>query len=353
MSSDRTIHILVIDTLGHLRKAWEEAPPRTCRNYCFSFLENPRKFRPGKEGDPCDLVCIDAAAGISTIRRITRLAGDLPRILFVGEGDERVLAKIGADPHCWICTRDPGGLFLRTLGATLDQVLAVTRARLMEVTEERDLQKEIIEAIQDERQRIGQDLHDGLGQNLTAVAFLVELLSQKMTESGSGHAEDLRRIETIVKDAIRQARSISRMVSPVEMEQNGFNAAIETMTENVEKLFNVKCTLFQDRRFIIDDHTIATHLFYIAREALDAALKHRDARHIVIRLDADNTGLVMTIRDDGRGPQPETDSPQGMTWKLIHYRSKMIGAAFETDSEHGGGFVVRVRLAANRKITKG
>ncbi len=225
-----------------------------------------------------------------------------------------------------------------------DGVMIGTINNIMDVTEERNLQKVLIQVIQDERQRIGEDLHDGLGQNLTAVAFLIELLRQKTVEKSYPEIEELLKAESLVKLSIQQAKSISRMLYPVEMERNGLSAAIDTLIHSVEKLFEVKCTLFQDKNFLIDDYNAANQLFYIAREAIDLFIKHCLAKNISIRLLTRNKGFDMILRHDGQSHNSIQSAGIDMMYKIMQYRAKMIGAKLLFSDAAPDGFELIIHL---------
>ncbi|MBN2159139.1 MAG: PAS domain S-box protein [Spirochaetes bacterium] len=213
------------------------------------------------------------------------------------------------------------------------------------ITEMRNLQNGIMRVAEVERQRIGQDLHDGLGQNLTAVSFLVEALKEKSAARPGAVKGEIEKIESMVRDAIVQTRSLSRMLSPVEMEKNGLRSALDEMAASTEKIFKVTCRISQEGNFFIDDNQAATHLFYIAREAVTNSIKHGKARHIDISLAAAGGGLRMAIRDDGSGAV-EGKKSVGLGLRIMRYRAGIIGADFSAGNRDGGGFEVSVLINA-------
>jgi two-component system sensor kinase FixL len=198
-----------------------------------------------------------------------------------------------------------------------------------------------------ERQRIGQDLHDGLGQNLTAVTFLIEALKEKMDgQSGKG-IQDIENIESLVSNAIVQTRNLSRMLSPVEMEKNGLRLALDDMAAATEKVYHVSCKVYQNGNFFISENQAATHLFYIAREAVTNSIKHGKAENIIINLIADESGLTMVIRDNGAGAGvQEKGIGIGLGLRIMKYRAAVVGADFSAGNRDKGGFEVIVRLRA-------
>ncbi len=210
------------------------------------------------------------------------------------------------------------------------------------ITEMRNLQDGIMRIAEIERQRIGQDLHDGLGQNLTAVTFLIEALKEKTQDRFDAGIPDIEHIESLIRDAIVQTRSLSRMLSPVEMEKNGLRSALDEMAATTEKIFNVSCRIYQDGVFLVDDNQAATHLFYIAREAVTNSIKHGKAASIHIHLVANSEGIKMSVLDDGVGMQEKKNTGLGL--RIMRYRAGIIGADFFAGNREGGGFEVRVHL---------
>ncbi|HPV39764.1 MAG TPA: PAS domain S-box protein [Spirochaetota bacterium] len=210
------------------------------------------------------------------------------------------------------------------------------------ITEMRSLQNGIMRIAEIERQRIGQDLHDGLGQNLTAVTFLIEALKEKTAERFKVGIPDIENIESMIRDAIVQTRSLSRMLSPVEMEKNGLRSALDEMASSTEKIFHVSCKIYQDGNFYVSDNQAATHLFYIAREAVTNSIKHGKASSIHIHLVANSEFLRIVIQDDGEGAQEKKNTGLGL--RIMRYRAGIIGAEFQAGNREGGGFEVRVQM---------
>ena len=211
------------------------------------------------------------------------------------------------------------------------------------ITEMRNLQNGIMNIAELERQRIGQDLHDGLGQNLTAVTFLIEALKEKMSGKFKKGIAEIENIESLIRNAIVQTRSLSRMLSPVEMEKNGLRTALDDMASATEKVYNVSCKIHQEGNFLISDNQAATHLFYIAREAVTNSIKHGKAENIDISLIDDDAGLTMIIRDNGAGAEKEKKGI-GLGLRIMKYRATVISADFQAGNREGGGFEVMVAM---------
>ncbi|MBN2038808.1 MAG: sensor histidine kinase [Spirochaetes bacterium] len=204
------------------------------------------------------------------------------------------------------------------------------------------LQREIMHIAEKERQRIGQDLHDGIGQNLTAVSFLLENIREKCKGCHDNTEDDLDEIEKLIRKSIVQSRSISKMLYPVEMNSNGLTAAIEEMISSFEKVFDVSCRILYQGNIEIDDNQTAIHLYYIVRESVINAIKHGRAKNITIYCLSDDD-LEITVIDDGTGSDNSTHSG-GMGLRIMKYRADVIGAGFYAGNRKDKGFEVRVSL---------
>ena len=157
----------------------------------------------------------------------------------------------------------------------------------IDITERKHLEKTILEVSGREQRRIGQDLHDGLGQHLTGIAFMSKVQEQKLMEKGSPEAEDASKIVNLVNEAIHKTRELARGLLPVVSDAQGLMSALQQWAGEVEDLFAVSCRFHCLTPGLIHDDEVATHLYYIAREAVNNAIKHGHAQHIAIRLAAD------------------------------------------------------------------
>jgi two-component system sensor histidine kinase NreB len=198
------------------------------------------------------------------------------------------------------------------------------------------LEKQILEISERERRRIGQDLHDGLGQHLAGIELMVQSLEGKLQSSSKADAEQAGRISQYVRDAIRQAKSLARGLSPVEFEANGLMSALQELALNVRDIFRVNCSFRARTPVPVPDNAVATHLFRIAQEATSNAVKHGSASNIEIELDRSPTELMLSIADDGRGFTPRENS-SGMGLRIMSYRAGMIGGAVEVESKKDKG----------------
>ncbi len=225
--------------------------------------------------------------------------------------------------------------------------LATTNAELQsEIAERRRLEREIIDAAEREQMRIGQELHDNLGQQLTAVAFLTEDLTGRLVEQSLPEADSAARIGQLMSEAISHTRLLARGLAPVDLEADGLMAALEQLSFNARTLFGVKCEFRCDDPVLVHDNRVAINLFRIAQEAVTNAVKHSRAGTIGIHLRGVDDKLVLCIQDDGIGfPDRAAVGNAGMGLKTMRYRAKAMGALLAFDSADGQGVIVRVEIA--------
>jgi PAS domain S-box-containing protein len=210
----------------------------------------------------------------------------------------------------------------------------------IDITEHKRLEKTILEISAREQRRIGQDLHDGLGQHLTGIAFMSKVQEQKLMEKGVPEAGDAAKIVNLVNEAINKTRELARGLLPVVSDAQGLMSALQQWAGEVEDLFAVSCRFQCLTPVLIHDDTVATHLYHVAREAVNNAIKHGHARQIVIRLAADEYQGALTIQDDGCGIGSIVPGNKGMGLHLMSYRARMVGGSFEVQRAPIGGTVV-------------
>jgi len=210
----------------------------------------------------------------------------------------------------------------------------------IDITERRHLETTILEVSGREQRRIGQDLHDGLGQHLTGIAFMSKVQEQKLMEKSLPEAGDAAKIVKLVNEAINKTRELARGLLPVVSDAHGLMSALQQWAGEVEDLFGVSCRFQCFTPVLIHDDTVATHLYYIAREAVNNAIKHGHGSQIVIRLAADQEQGALTITDNGSGFADISANNAGMGRHLMNYRARVIGGSLEIQRAATGGTMV-------------
>jgi PAS domain S-box-containing protein len=209
-----------------------------------------------------------------------------------------------------------------------------------EMIERKRLEKSILEISEREKERIAQDLHDGLGQHLTGVAFLSKVLERKLIEKSAPDARDAAKIARLVNEAINQTRELARGLLPVQSGAKGLVSALQHLASEVEELFDISCHFRVEEDVLIRDSDLATHLYRIAQEAVTNAIKHGQSRKIVIGLFRRTDNVLLSIQDDGLGFPERLQNKEGMGIRTMNYRANMIGASLDIQKNPGGGTVV-------------
>jgi len=209
-----------------------------------------------------------------------------------------------------------------------------------DMTEHRRLEREILEVSETERERLGQELHDGVGQVLTGTALLSKGLQTRLSAKSPGDASDARQIAELINKAIQHTRDLAHGLFPVGLERSGLVGALEELATSVDGLPQVSCRVEGAPGFATADRSRSLHLFRITQEALSNALRHGKARNIVIRfVDADGRhGL--SVLDDGVGIADDRRRGSGMGLRLMEYRANVIGASLRVERRSEGGTAV-------------
>jgi signal transduction histidine kinase len=187
---------------------------------------------------------------------------------------------------------------------------------------------------------LGQDLHDGLGQSMTGIACLAKVLQQRLSDINCAEAESAGNIATLMNDALAQTRRISRGLCPVVLDNNDIEAALEQLAENVRAMFSVNCELQFDPQIAIPNNAVTVHLYRIAQEAATNAVKHGQARNIVLSFVLAKSRLILRVKDDGRGFPADVPKGKGMGLRVMHHRARMIGATLSIRQAKEGGVLV-------------
>jgi PAS domain S-box-containing protein len=202
------------------------------------------------------------------------------------------------------------------------------------------LERQILEISDREQARIGQDIHDGLCQQLIGLAFTANGLASTMVDQSYPEAPTARRICTLLDEAITESRNVCRGLYPVRLKTEGLVPALEELAHTVAERFNIHCSCEADTRRVHCDVTTATHLYRIAQEAVNNAIKHSGGRNVLIRLADENGSIELRITDDGKGLKNLSGRPGGMGLHIMDYRARSVGGDLSIRSEPGETAVI-------------
>jgi signal transduction histidine kinase len=224
----------------------------------------------------------------------------------------------------------------------LEEAMRVSNELALEV---RQLEAEIREISQRERERIGHDLHDGLGQELTGVSLLLKSLEDAIECDAPQLLARVHSVRSMVEQSIATARSLAQGLSPVHLDRDGLAGALEQLAASSEALYGVPVRFTRQGDGSLPAQLAgAPDLYRIAQEAVRNAARHSGASEIRLKLVIDDDQLTIIVEDDGHGIAPGASANRGMGLKIMRYRASIVGASLEIGTRDGGGTVVRCSL---------
>jgi two-component system sensor kinase FixL len=210
-----------------------------------------------------------------------------------------------------------------------------------DISERKNLERQVLSISGREKQRISQDLHDGLGQELTGIAFMAGTLHKKLAEKSPAEAADAAEISRLAMDSIEHTRALVKGLRLVDDGPDGLINTLSDFARSIPVRHGIGCCFECDDPLSIEGPDKAMHLYYIAQEAVDNALKHSGAKHIVISLEKDgDKKAVLAVSDGGAGIPPLPGRVTGSGLQIMRYRADVIGGSLEVRESRGGGTVV-------------
>lgn len=232
--------------------------------------------------------------------------------------------------------------------------LIYSRWFMRDITRRLELEREVLLAGERERQRIGQELHDDLCQQLTGIEFLSQTLAGQLAGRANADANRAREIARMVRQSITYTRELSHGLSPVEWESTGLVGALQDLAGRTRKLFNVDCRFRHRKGDLNGNRDLGIHLYRIAQEAVANAIKHRHATHLEISLTRNSRQLVLAVKDDGVRIPTTNQMLKGMGLHVMQYRAGAIGGTLVVQRKPAGGtdVVCTVRHVEPKNATK-
>ncbi|HHJ36679.1 MAG TPA: PAS domain S-box protein [Gammaproteobacteria bacterium] len=188
---------------------------------------------------------------------------------------------------------------------------------IMDLSTQQRLQREILAIPAREQQRIGEELHDGLGQQLTGLSMLAQSLLNKASRPEHELASQLA---SGLHEALTQVRALSRGLIPVQIYADGFMISLKEITEGIEQQSHIPIKLQIDDEVLLFDDATATHLYRIVQESLNNAIKHADASHIDVSLKIEQDYGILEITDDGIGIPLDLQNSTGLGLNIMRHR---------------------------------
>ncbi len=262
--------------------------------------------------------------------------------------------------------RKDGSYFPIELAVSEIANIGLLTAIIHDISESKELQRHVLKVVTDEQRRIGQELHDGTGQELTGLTFFagaqLDVLQGAQREDADGGSkwvldeEQYRRLHqaaTRLSDGLTKANQhvhqLSHGIMPVQIDAEGLCAALKSLTSEVDSQESVICTFDYPGYVCVPDNTTATHLYRIAQEALNNAMRHSHADRLRISLSIDNDMTTLLIHDNGIGFSWDAHclmgpASAGMGLRTMRYRAAMIGGELNIEKNESGGTSIRCSL---------
>jgi len=206
-----------------------------------------------------------------------------------------------------------------------------------DVTRNKQLEADILEVSDAERRRIGRDLHDGLGQHLTALELLSQTLVGKLAAAAPSLVAPAQYLTRQIRETIVQTRLLSHNLSPVPVAPDGLMLALAELAAGTEAMTGVKCRFICATPVLVTDASVADHVYRIAQEAVHNALKHSGARALEILLEDQGERARLLVEDDGRGLTTEAQEGSGLGMRTMRYRARLILAELTIESTASRG----------------
>ncbi len=295
---------------------------------------------------PPDLLLLDLklkdVAGQALLKQLRHDDVAVPFIVVTGQGDEKVAVELMKQGALDYVMKDTA--LLELLPTVVKRALAAVERDRALAAAERDrqrLEREVIEISEREQHRIGEDLHDGVGQMLTAIEMFCTSLKEDAAVGRPNVAKDLDQISKMLREAITHVRMLSRGLVPVRGESDALQTSLMELAERTLSLGRCHCRLDCPEAVLLTDAIVAGHLYRIAQEAVNNALKHSRARAIVVSLKRQRGFVQLKISDDGCGLTKSKS--RGMGLHVMRHRAGVIGAELKIDSNPGKGTTIICR----------
>lgn len=216
-----------------------------------------------------------------------------------------------------------------------------------DVTDRKRLEREVLEISDREQERIGQDLHDGVCQQLAGIAMTTSLLKRRLAGVSNPEARIAERICLQLEDAIMQARGVARGVSSLDLGEDNLAPALQTLATATSQEYGISCRVEYPKPISFGDPAIVTNVYRIAREAIYNAAKHAHPSEILVRLRAQEDTVSLTVTDDGVGIDNTLKDGLGLGLGMMKYRASLIGAELKIERASERGTILTCNLPRN------
>ncbi len=358
--ADKPIFVLLVDSRRDHVEAIQAAFRRQNETQAERQEQQSEQTSDGRHDPGLEFVDLVTVAGIKEANR--QLKTKVPDLLIAdvqltdGAGIELLPASVIA-PYPVLITSSEAGeqLAVEAMKAgAIDYVvksdanlaampgIAADALREWELMlEHHRLQHEVAEIPQHKQQRIGRELHDGLGQQLTGLGLLARSLVQRLTAAPKREQEMAEQLASGLEQALVEIRTLAHGLIPVQMDAHGLVSALEELAARAAKQSGIAIELRHEHPILISDNETATHVYRIVQEAINNAIKHAQARKILLILEADEDQAIIEVRDDGKGLPGDAHRKAGLGLRTMFHRCQLFGGSLDVSTHDAGGTRVR------------
>jgi signal transduction histidine kinase len=227
-----------------------------------------------------------------------------------------------------------------------------TLALRREMDERQRLERETLDLSERERQAFGHELHDVVCQDLAGLAIASHLLVKKLEARRVAEIGEAREIAGMVERALDKARSVARGFFTSGFDVMGLAEALREIAQNIEDRSGVRCTVHWQDNLVISNDEAVIHLFRIAQEAIQNAVKHGAPSKIGVSLVRKGEMIHLTIEDNGKGMDPADKSGRGLGLRIMSYRAGLIGGDLKIERSNSGGTRISCTIPVEKVSTK-
>ena len=218
---------------------------------------------------------------------------------------------------------------------------------IRDITRRKQLEREVLATSERERGAFARELHDSLGQQLSGIAYLSNVIRDRLREQRSAEALEVARISKLLKQAIEETRRVSRGLSPVRPEPDGLSIALSELAAHTRDVFGIACRFHSTKSVLVSDSEAATHLYRIAQEAVNNGIRHGRARSINLSLSQRHGRITLSIVDNGKGIDALSPRRKGLGLRVMQYRAGLLQGTLWVRRRSTKGTEVRCSVPAS------
>lgn len=209
-----------------------------------------------------------------------------------------------------------------------------------DLTERRKLEREVLDAIGNERRRIGQDLHDDICQDMAGMGAIASVIENQLMKLDQNKAKKATYLRKLIKNTIVKTKALAKGLYPSGLEYDGLIAMFKELSNSIQLQFNVPCKITLDHKVCIEDNPLALHLYRITQEAVINAVRHGKPKNIEILFNSTADKVELIIQDDGIGIPENLQVSEGMGIRSMKYRANIVGGKLDIRRNGKKGTIV-------------